>query len=102
MPPGASPEDVGDAAVVAGLIFTMQAARIRRPQAGQGRRELAPPELALDIGPSPHRRTGTTGIYTKVQMMCSGGEGVDMATIGAFAGAVAPQERWVGRLNSAG
>jgi hypothetical protein len=93
MPPGASPEDVGDAAVAAGLRFTMQPARIRRidhslAQAGVN---WSSPELAaLDPGPSPSPPDRNGWIYTTVQMMRSGGEGVDMATIGAFARAMAP------------
>jgi hypothetical protein len=93
MPPGASPEDVGDAAVAAGLRFTIQPARIQRIDHSLARAGVSwsSPELAaLDPGPSPSPPAKNDWIYTTVQTMRSGGEGIDMATIGAFARAMAP------------
>jgi hypothetical protein len=93
MPAGATPEDAADAAVAAGLRFTMVPARMRRID-----RELARmgvnwsvPELAaLDPGRSDSRATDSDWVYNAVQLVLSGGEGIDMGTIGALTRTLAP------------
>ena len=93
MPPGAAPEDVADAAVAAGHRFTMVPARIRRIDRGLARRGVnwSLPELAaLDPGRSDPPPTGRDWTYTAVQVTLSGGQGIDMGTIGALARTLAP------------
>jgi hypothetical protein len=93
MPPGAAPEVVADAAVAAGHRFTMVPARIRRIDHNLAQRgvDWSVPELAaLDPGRSDSRLTGNDWIYNAVQIMLSGGQGLDMATIGALARVLAP------------
>jgi hypothetical protein len=93
MPADASPEDVADAAVAARLPFTMQPARIRRIDDSLARAGVnwSSPELAaLDPGPSPSPLVKNDWMYTAVQVMLSGREGIDMATIGALARTLAP------------
>lgn len=93
MPPGAAPEDVGEAAVAAGSRFTMVPARIRRIDHDLARRGVnwSWPELAaLDPGRSSSRSTSNDWIYNTVRLMLSGGEGIDMGTIGALARTMAP------------
>jgi hypothetical protein len=93
MPPGAAPEDVADAAVAAGTRFTMMPARIRRIDRALAQRGVnwSWPELAkLDPGRSSSLPVGSDWIYSAVQLMRSGGEGIDMGTIGALARTMAP------------
>jgi hypothetical protein len=93
MPPGAAPEDVADAAVAAGQRITMVSARIRRIDRDLARRGVnwSLPELAaLDPGRSDPRPAGRDWTYTAVQVVLSGGQGIDMGTIGALARTFAP------------
>src|SRR6266567_222444 len=93
MPPGTAPEDIADAAVAAGPRFTMMPARIRRIDRALAQRGVnwSWPELAkLDPGRSSTRPACSDWIYTAVQLMRSGGEGIDMGTIGALARTMAP------------
>jgi hypothetical protein len=93
MPPGAAPEDVADAAVAAGQQATMVPARMRRIDRDLARRgvDWSFPELAtLDPGRSNSRLTGSDWVYFAVQLMLSGGRGIDMGTIGALARTLAP------------
>ncbi len=92
-PPGAAPEDVADAAVAAGQRFTMVPARIRRIDRGLARQGVnwSLPELAaLDPGRSDPPPTGRDWTYIAVQVMLSGGQDIDMGTIGALARTLAP------------
>jgi len=93
MPPGAAPEDVADAAVAAGTRFTMVPARIRRIDRALAQRgvDWSLPELArLDPGRSSSRPAGSDWVYVAVQLVLSGGEGIEMGTIGALARTMAP------------
>ncbi len=93
MPPGAAPEDVADAAVAAGTRFTMVPSRIRRIDHDLAQRGVnwSWPELAaLDPGRSDSRLTGSDWIYNGVRVMLSGGDGIDMGTIGALLRTMAP------------
>jgi hypothetical protein len=93
MPPGAAPEDVADAAVAAGQRFTMVPARIRRIDHDLTQRGVnwALPELAaMDPGRSDPRPDSSYWVHTAVQLMLSGGAGINMGTIGALARTMAP------------
>ena len=93
MPPGAAPEDVADAAVAAGQRFTMVPARIRHIDRDLAQRGVnwAWPELAaLDPGRSDSPPGSSDWVYSAVQVMLSGGESIDMGTIGALARTLAP------------
>lgn len=93
MSPGAAPEDVAAAAVAAGLGSTLVPARIRRIDHNLARRGVnwSSPELAaLDPGRSDSRLTNSDWVYNAVQLVLSGGEGIDMGTIGAFARTLSP------------
>jgi hypothetical protein len=93
MPPGAAPEDVAEAAVASGTRFTMMPARIRRIDRALAERGVnwSWPELAkLDPGRSSSLPAGSDWIYSAVQLMRSGGEGIDMGTVGALARTMAP------------
>jgi len=95
MPPGTAPEDVADAAVAAGQRFTMVPARIRRIDHDLARRGVnwSWPELAaIDPGRSDPRPDSSYWAYAAVQVMLSGGAGIDMGTIGALARAMAPAD----------
>ena len=91
--PGAAPEDVADAAVTAGQRIPMVPARIRRIDHALARRGIdwSWPELArLDPGRSGSPPDSSYWVYTAVQVMLSGGAGLDMGTIGSIARAMAP------------
>lgn len=91
--PGAAPEDVADAAVTAGQQITMVPARIRRIDHALARHGIdwSGPELArLDPGRSDPPPDSRYWVYTAVQVMLSGGAGIDMGTIGSLARAIAP------------
>jgi hypothetical protein len=93
MPPGAAPEDVADAAVAAGRRFTMVPSRIRRIDQDLAQRGVnwSFPELAaLDPGRSDSRLAGSDWVYSAVRLIRSGGEGIDMGTIGALVRTLAP------------
>jgi hypothetical protein len=93
MPPGTAPEDVADAAVAAGQRSTMVPARMRRIDHNLARRgvDWSFPELAaLDPGRSDSRLADSDWVYNAVQLMLSGGQGIDMGTIGALARTLAP------------
>jgi hypothetical protein len=91
--PGAAPEDIAAAAVEAGQRFTMVPARIRRIDQDLARRGIdwSWPELArLDPGRSDSPPDSSYWIYILVQVMLSGGAGLDMGTIGSLARTMAP------------
>ena len=90
--PGAAPEDVADAAVAAGQRIPMVPARMRIDHAlAQRGINWSWPELArLDPGRSDEPPDSSYWVYTAVQVMLSGGAGLDMGTIGSFARAMAP------------
>jgi hypothetical protein len=91
--PGAAPEDVAAAAVAAGQRVQMVPARIRRIDHALARRGIdwSWPELArLDPGRSDSPPDSSYWVYTAVQVMLSGGAGLDMGTIGSLARAMAP------------
>ena len=91
----AAPEDVADAAVAAGMRFTMVPARIRRIDRALAQHGVnwSWPELAkLSPGRSSPRPVTSDWAYTSVQLMRSGGAGIDMATIGALARTMAPAD----------
>jgi hypothetical protein len=93
MPTGAAPEDVADAAVAAGRRFTPVPARMRRIDRDLARVGVnwSVPELAaLDPGRSDSRATESDWVYNAVQLVLSGGEGIDMGTIGALTRTMAP------------
>ena len=91
--PGAAPEDVADAAVAAGQRIQVVPARIRRIDHALAQRGMdwSWPELArLDPGRSDSPADSSYWLYTAVQVMLSGGAGLDMGTIGSLARAFAP------------
>jgi hypothetical protein len=91
--PGAAPEDVAAAAVAAGQRFTMLPGRIRRIDHTLAQRGIdwSWPELArLDPGRSDSPPDSSYWVYTAVQVMLSGGAGLDMGTVGSLARAMAP------------
>ena len=91
--PGAAPEDVADAAVTAGQRIPMVPARIRRIDHALAQRGInwSWPELArLDPGRSDEPPDSSYWVYTAVQVMLSGGAGLDMGTIGSIARLMAP------------
>jgi hypothetical protein len=93
MPPGVAPEDVADAAVAAGQRLTMVPARIRRIDRDLAQRGVnwsLPEVAALDPGRSDSPPTGSDWVYSAVQVVLSGGQGIDMGMIGAFARTLAP------------
>lgn len=93
MPPGAAPEDAADAAVAARLRLTVVPARVRRIDRDLAQRGVnwALPELAaIDPGRSDPRADGGYLLHAAVRMILSGGAGIDMATIGEIARALAP------------
>jgi|SRR5450756_1954096 len=90
---GASPEDIAEAAVKAGQQIQMVPARIRRIDRALTQRGIdwSWPELArLDPGRSDSRPDSGYWLYTAVQVMLSGGAGLDMGTIGSLARMMAP------------
>ena len=91
--PGAAPEEVADAAVTAGQRMPMVPGRIRRIDQALAQRGIdwSWPELArLDPGRSGSPPDSSYLAYTAVQVMLSGGAGLDMGTVGSFARAMAP------------
>ena len=91
--PGAAPEEVADAAVAAGQRMPMVPGRIRRIDQALAQRGIdwSWPELArLDPGRSGSSPDSSYLAYTAVQVMLSGGAGLDMGTVGSFARAMAP------------
>jgi hypothetical protein len=93
MSPGTAPEDVAAAAVAAGQRPTIVPARMRRIDHDLAKRgvDWSFPELAaLDPGRSDSRLTGSDWVYSAVQLVLSGGAGIDMGTIGALARTLAP------------
>jgi hypothetical protein len=91
--PGAAPEDVADAAVTAGQRIQMVPARIGRIDRALAQRGIdwSWPELArLDPGRSDSPPDSSYWVYTAVQVMLSGGAGLDMGTIGSLARTMAP------------
>jgi hypothetical protein len=91
--PGASPEDVADAAVAVGHQIHVVPARIRRIDHALASRGIdwSRPELAgLDPGRFESPPDSSYWVYIAVQVMLSGGADLDMATIGSFARTVAP------------
>jgi hypothetical protein len=93
--PGAEPQDVAAAAVTAGQRFTMVPARIRRIDHALAERGIdwSLPELArLDPGRSDSPPDSGYWVYTAVQVMLSGGAGLDMGTIGSLARTMAPAD----------
>jgi hypothetical protein len=93
MPPGVTPEDVAEAAVGAGQRFTIMPARLRRIDydlAQHGVNWSLPELAALDPGKSDSRLAGRDWVYTAVQLMLTGGEGIDMGMIGALFRTLAP------------
>ena len=82
-----------DAAVTAGQRIQMVPARIRRIDQALARRGIdwSWPELArLDPGRSDSPPDSSYWVYTAVQVMLSGGAGLDMGTIGSLAHTMAP------------
>jgi hypothetical protein len=93
MPPDAAPDDAADAAVAARPRFTVVPTRIRRIDHALAQRGVnwAPPELAaIDPGRSDPQADGSYLLHAAVRMILSGGAGINMATIGEFARAMAP------------
>lgn len=91
--PGATPEDVAAAAVAAGQRFTMVPARIRRIDQDLAQRGIDwswPKLAALDPGRSDSPPDSSYWIYIAVQVMLSGGAGLDMSTVGSLARTMAP------------
>jgi hypothetical protein len=91
--PGTAPEDAGEAAVAAGMRFTMVPTRIRRIDHALAQRGVnwAAPEFArLDPGFGQDQPTSSDWVYIMVQLMRGGSEVLDMATVGALARTMAP------------
>ena len=91
--PGAAPEDVADAAVAARHRVQVVPVRIRRIDDALARRGIdwSWPELArLDPGRSDSPPDSSYWVYTAVQVMLSGGAGLDMGTVGSLARIFAP------------
>jgi hypothetical protein len=81
LPSGSAPADVADAAVAAGLSATMVPARIRRIDKALARLGVnwAPPELtALEPGPGSTSVTANDWTSTAVEVLMTGGGGVDL------------------------
>jgi hypothetical protein len=93
MSAGAGPDDIAEAVVATGQRFTMMPARVRRIDRDLARLGVNwsfPDLAALDPGRSDSRLTGSDWVYSAVRMVLSGGEGIDMGTIGALARTLAP------------
>ena len=93
LPSGSAPADVADAAVAAGLSATMVPARIRRIDKALARLGVnwAPPELtALEPGPGSTSVTANDWTSTAVEVLMTGGGGVDLGTLGGIARAMGP------------
>jgi hypothetical protein len=93
LPPGAEPEDIADEAVASGRRFTMVPARIKRIDGGLARLgvDWSFPALAgLDPGRSDSRLAGRDLAHVAVQMVLTGGKGINMGIIGAVVRALAP------------
>jgi hypothetical protein len=93
LPPGAAPEDVADEAVASGRRFTMVPARIKRIDCGLARLgvDWSFPALAgLDPGRSDSRLAGSDLAHIAVQVVLTGGKGINMGTIGAIVRTLAP------------
>jgi hypothetical protein len=90
---GSEPEDFADAAVAAGLRFTVVPARMRRIDRDLSRMGVnwsVPKLAALDPGLSESRATESDWVFNAVQLMISGGSGIDMGTIGSLIRTLAP------------
>jgi hypothetical protein len=93
MAPGADPDDAADAAVAIGLRLTMVPSRVKRIDRGLAKLGInwSPPQLAaIDPGHSDLRLDSSSFLHTAVRVILGGGAGIDMATIGALARAMAP------------
>jgi hypothetical protein len=91
MPSGAAPEDVADAAVAVGQRFTIVPARMRRIDRALAQHGVDWSWSAeLDPGRSDSRLTGSDWVYAGVQAVRSGGQSIDMGTIGALTRTLAP------------
>jgi len=91
--PDASPEDIADAVVASGARLTMVPARIRhidRALRECGVDWSAPELAALDPGRSDERTTQADWVFAGVQIILTGGAGIDMGSIGALARVFGP------------
>lgn len=93
VPPGAAPDDVVDAAVAAGRLFTLVPARVKRIDRNLARQGLdwSPPAFAqLDPGQHDPRLAGSDWVHIAVETTLTGGKGIDMGTIGSLARSLLP------------
>jgi hypothetical protein len=93
--PDAAPEDIADAVVASGARPTMVPARIRRIDRALQKSgfDWSAPELtAIDPGRSDPRLTQSDWAFAAVQVVLTGGAGIDMGTIGALARIAAPAD----------
>jgi hypothetical protein len=93
LPPGTPLEDAAEAAVAARTRFTLVPARIRRIDhaLAQGGVDWAAPAFAgLDPGLGQDNSTSSDWVFTTMQLVRGGSEGINMATVGALARTLAP------------